>query len=298
MLSRINNKPEFSQSRMQIIKTVSELNQQVEQWKSEGYKIVFVPTMGNLHAGHLQLIKHAHTCGDKVVCSIFVNALQFDREEDLQTYPRTPEQDLAELENEKVDLVFMPEHEEVYADKHKPRQPIVKHPLNQELCGEYRPGFFDGIVEVVARLFAMVNPDVAVFGEKDYQQLIIIKQLVKDLGMAIQIASVPTQREQDGLAYSSRNAYLDKEQRRKASHLYAALQSVRTQIESGFLDYDALENQAMGQLALAGFKPDYVVIRDAADLGDPAYATDSIVILAAAWLGKARLIDNILLQIS
>ena len=283
---------------MKIFSTVSELRQQIEHWKSEGDKIVFVPTMGNLHAGHMQLVKHAHRCGDKVICSIFVNALQFDRKEDLQTYPRTPEQDLAELENEKVDLVFMPEHEVVYAEKYKPKHGVPKHPLNQEFCGVYRPGFFDGIVEVVARLFAMVNPNVAVFGEKDYQQLIIIKQLVKDLGLDIDIASVPTQREEDGLAYSSRNAYLNAEERSKAKHLYAALQRVKTQIESGFRDYDALENQAMGQLSLAGFKPDYVAIRDAADLGSPAYATDSIVILAAAWLGKARLIDNILLQIA
>ena len=283
---------------MQVIKTVFELKHQVEQWKSEGCNIVFVPTMGNLHAGHLQLVKHAHHYGEKIICSIFVNALQFDREEDLQTYPRTPEEDLAELEKENVDLVFMPEHEEVYAEKHKPKIPIIKHPLNQELCGVYRPGFFDGIVEVVARLFAMVEPDAAVFGEKDYQQLIIIKQLVKDLDMKIEIVSVPTQREHDGLAYSSRNAYLDDQQRQKANHLYDALQRVKTQIESGFLDYHALENQAMGQLALAGFKPDYVAIRDASDLGDPAYATDFIVILGAAWLGKARLIDNVLLQIS
>ncbi|MEM7402362.1 MAG: pantoate--beta-alanine ligase [Pseudomonadota bacterium] len=283
---------------MKIFSTVSELRQQMELWKSTGNKIVFVPTMGNLHAGHMQLIKHAHRCGNKVVCSIFVNALQFDRKEDLQTYPRTPEQDLAGLENEKVDLVFMPEHDEVYAEEHKPKNEIPKHPLNQELCGVYRPGFFDGIVEVVARLFAIVNPDVAIFGEKDYQQLIIIKQLVKDLGFAIQVVSVPTQREHDGLAYSSRNVYLNAEERPNACHLYVALQRVKTQIESGFRDYDALENQAMGQLSLAGFKPDYVAIRDAADLGDPAYATDSIVILGAAWLGKARLIDNILLQIS
>ncbi len=281
---------------MRVVKTVAELRQQVKVWKSEHEKIVFVPTMGNLHAGHLALIKHAHTFGDKIVCSIFVNALQFERDEDLQTYPRTPEQDIEALESEDVDLVFMPEHDEVYAEKHKPKNVIPKHPINQELCGEYRPGFFDGIVEVVARLFDMVTPDVAVFGEKDYQQLVIIKLLVEDLSLPIKIESVATQREEDGLAYSSRNAYLNPQERTKARHLHAALMHVKTQIESGFKNFEALEQQAMGQLSLAGFQPDYVAIRDAVDLGNPAYATDSIVILGAAWLGKARLIDNLLLQ--
>ncbi len=281
---------------MFTVNTVAELRKKISAWKSQGKKIVFVPTMGNLHIGHMALVKHAHRCGDKVVCSIFVNALQFDRNEDLNAYPRTPDQDLAALENENVDLVFMPTHEEVYAEENKPKKVIPKHPLNQELCGEYRPGFFDGIVEVVARLFNMVTPDVAVFGEKDYQQLIIIKLLVANLGLPIKIESVATQREEDGLAYSSRNSYLSAEERAKAKHLHAALMSVKTQIKSGFKNFEALEDQAMGQLSLAGFRPDYVAIRDAEDLANPAYATDSIVILAAAWLGKARLIDNLLLQ--
>ena len=180
---------------MLIVHSVAELRQQIELWKSQGEKIVFVPTMGNLHVGHLALVQHAHQCGDKVVCSIFVNALQFDRDDDLKAYPRTPEQDLAALKNENVDLVFMPEHEEIYAEENKPKKIIPKHPLNQELCGEYRPGFFDGIVEVVARLFYMVTPNVAVFGEKDYQQLVIIKLLVADLELPIKIESVATQRE-------------------------------------------------------------------------------------------------------
>ena len=282
---------------MQVVNTVAELRQQVQAWKSKQEKIAFVPTMGNLHAGHLALVKHAHTCGNKIVCSIFVNALQFDRDKDLQAYPLTPEQDLEALKSEDVDLVFMPEHDDVYAEKHKPKKVIPKHPINQELCGEYRPGFFDGIVEVVARLFDMVAPDVAVFGEKDFQQLVIIKLLVEDLRLPIKIESVATQREEDGLAYSSRNVYLSSEERAKARHLYAALKHVKTQIESGFNDFEALEQQAMGQLSLAGFQPDYVAIRDAEDLGNPEYATDSIVILGAAWLGKARLIDNLLLQI-
>ncbi|MEJ2116270.1 MAG: pantoate--beta-alanine ligase, partial [Gammaproteobacteria bacterium] len=198
---------------MQTVTTVAELRQQIDTWKNQGNTIVFVPTMGNLHAGHLALVKHAHNCGDKVVCSIFVNALQFDRSEDLKAYPRTPEQDLAALRSKNVDLVFMPEHNDVYSEEQKSPLDIPKYPLNEQLCGKYRPGFFDGIVEVVARHFNIVTPDVAVFGEKDYQQLIIIKQLVEDMGYPIQIEQVPTKREEDGLAYSSRNSYLNPKQR-------------------------------------------------------------------------------------
>ncbi|NNC66768.1 MAG: pantoate--beta-alanine ligase [Gammaproteobacteria bacterium] len=281
---------------MQVVKTVADLRQQINSLKKQGNKIVLVPTMGNLHAGHLALMKHAHRCGDRVVCSIFVNALQFDRSEDLQAYPRTPEQDLAALEDENVDLVFMPAHEEVYAEEHKPKQDIPKHALNEQLCGKYRPGFFDGIVEVVARLFHIINPDVAVFGEKDYQQLIIIKRLVQDMGFPILIESVATQREEDGLAYSSRNSYLSLNERVQAKQIYETLLVVKTQLEAGSQDFVAIEKQAMDQLAKAGFRPDYVAIRNAKGLESASYGTDFIVILVAAWLGKARLIDNLLLQ--
>jgi pantoate--beta-alanine ligase len=282
---------------MQVVTTVAELRQLISGWKSQDEKIVFVPTMGNLHAGHLALMQHAHSCGDKVVCSIFVNALQFDRSEDLQAYPRTPEQDLVALEKEHVDVVFMPDHEEVYAEKNKPKQKIPKHSLNQQLCGEYRPGFFDGIVEVVARLFHIVCPDVAIFGEKDYQQLIIIQRLVKDMGFPIHVEPVRTQREKDGLAYSSRNSYLTTQERSIAKQLYATLLEIKAQIESGSKDFIAIEKWAMGQLSLAGFQPDYVAIRNARNLEPATYATDFIAVLAAAWLGKARLIDNLLLRI-
>ena len=281
---------------MQVVTTVAELRQQINAWKDQSNKVVLVPTMGNLHAGHLTLIKQAHTFGDKVVCTIFVNALQFDRNEDLKAYPRTPEQDLTALQEEGVDLVFMPEHEEVYAQENQLSQEIPRRELNQQLCGEYRPGFFDGIVEVVARLFYMVNPDVAVFGEKDYQQLVIIKHLVKDLNLPIQIESVATQRETDGLAYSSRNSYLSKEERTNAKQLYDVLQEAKAQIEAGSVEYEVIEKQAMQQLTAAGFRPDYVAVRNARDLEPVAYDTDFIVILAAAWLGGTRLIDNLLLH--
>ncbi len=281
---------------MQTLTTIAELRKQVAEWKNHGNKIVLVPTMGNLHRGHLTLMQHAHECGDKVVCSIFVNALQFDRNEDLIAYPRTPEQDLAALQAEKVDLVFMPEHEEIYAKEHQPLKEIPKHPLNGQLCGKFRPGFFDGIVEVVARLFHIITPDVAVFGEKDFQQLTIIKRLVADMGFPIFIAQVPTQREDDGLAYSSRNSYLSSSERAQAKLIYETLLKIKTQIESGSQSFDAIEKQAMERLSQTGFRPDYVTIRDAKNLEPASYSTDFIVVLAAAWLGKARLIDNLLLQ--
>lgn len=285
---------------MQVVTTVAELRQQIEVWRGQGDKIVLVPTMGNLHLGHLALVKHAHACihnaATKVVCSIFVNALQFDRNEDLKAYPRTLEEDLAALKNENVDLVFTPEHEEVYAKENQPQQDIPKRDLNQQFCGIYRPGFFDGIVEVVARLFHMVKPDVAVFGEKDLQQLIIIKYLVKDLDMPIRIESVATQREADGLAYSSRNSQLSAEKRVVAKHLYKVLLEAKAQIEAGSKDFETIEKHAMQQLEMIGFKPDYIAIRDANDLEPATYSTDFIVILAAAWLGNTRLIDNLLLH--
>lgn len=281
---------------MQTVTTVAELRKQIAVWKKQGSKIALVPTMGNLHDGHLSLIKHAHQCGEKVVCSIFVNALQFDRNEDLKAYPRTPEQDLAALQAEKVDLVFMPEHEEVYAEEHQPQKEIPKHSLNDQLCGKFRPGFFDGIVEVVARLFHIVNPDVAVFGEKDFQQLTIIKRLVEDMGFPIQIEQVATQREEDGLAYSSRNSYLSSSERVQAKQIYETLLYVKTQIELGSQPFEVIENRAMEALIEAGFRPDYVTIRNAKNLEPASYGADFIVVLVAAWLGKARLIDNLLLQ--
>lgn len=281
---------------MQTVTTVAALRQQISAWKLNSDKIIFVPTMGNLHEGHLALINNAKTLSGKVICSIFVNALQFDREEDLQAYPRTPQQDLAALQNAKVDLVFMPEHKEIYSEQNQIRIDVPDNPLNQQLCGKFRPGFFNGIVEVVTRLFQIVTPDVAIFGEKDYQQLIIIRQLVKDLGLQIKIEQVPTQRDADGLAFSSRNTYLTQAERKLASQLYTVLVDLKNQIEDGNRDFEALEKYGMEQLTKAEFRPDYVAIRNAENLEPPDYDTDYIVILAAAWLGKARLIDNVLLQ--
>ena len=281
---------------MQTVATVAALCRQISLWRKQGERIVLVPTMGNLHAGHLALVRHAGRCGSKIVCSIFVNSLQFDRQEDLATYPRTPAEDLDALEHEHTDLVFMPKHDEVYSDQHCIQKSLPENPLNQQLCGAFRSGFFDGVVEVVARLFRMASPDVAVFGEKDYQQLVIIKQLVKDLEMAIQIEQVPTQRENDGLAFSSRNAYLSPLERALVPQLYAELVRVEHQVKNGLRTFALLESQALERLQRAGFRPDYVAIRDATTLKHASDETGFVAILAAAWLGKARLIDNVLVR--
>ena len=281
---------------MQTISMVVELRRQVSKWKENNKKIIFVPTMGNLHAGHMALIDYAKSCSGKVICSIFVNALQFDREEDLNAYPRTLQQDLAALQDADVDAVFTPEHDEIYQKQNELAKELPKIPLNQELCGKYRPGFFDGIVEVVTRLFNIVKPDIAVFGEKDYQQLVIIKQLVTELALPIQIKQVVTQREEDGLAFSSRNSYLNVADRKIAPKLYEELMNLKNLIEEGRRDFNALEVKAVNALQEAGFSPDYVAIRNGQDLSKPRYDTDFIAILAAAWLGNARLIDNVLLH--
>lgn len=279
---------------MQTVATVAALRQCIRVWKQDDKKIAFVPTMGNLHRGHLALVEHAKSRAGKVVCSIFVNTLQFDNEEDLRAYPRTPQRDVQALRKADVDLVFMPEHEEIYG-----RETVIdipENPLRQQLCGKFRPGFFDGVVAVVARLFHVVTPDIAVFGEKDYQQLVIIKQLVRDSMLPIQIEQVAVQREADGLAYSSRNVYLTTAERQQAPRLYAVLTGLKEQIRSGSRQFDSLEKQGMEQLKAKGFRPDYVAIRDGGNLEVPHRDAEFIVILAAAWLGKARLIDNVLLR--
>lgn len=278
---------------MQTVVTVADLRRQISSWRTQGERIVLVPTMGNLHDGHLALVRHAARCGGKIVCTIFVNRLQFDRPEDLAAYPRTPREDLEALRRENTDLVFMPEHDEVYAEQHRVRKSLPATPLYRQLCGRFRPGFFEGVAEVVSRLFHMTDPDVAVFGEKDYQQLVIIRQLVKDLGLAIQIEPVATQREPDGLAFSSRNAYLDPQERAMAPQLHAELVRVGERIRRGQRTFALMESQATERLQRAGFRPDYVAVREAETLESAAHETRDMAILAAAWLGKARLIDNI-----
>jgi pantoate--beta-alanine ligase len=255
--------------------------------------------MGNLHAGHLQLVRHAKTMAECVVVSIFVNPMQFGPNEDFASYPRTRDADRAALQDEAADLLFMPDVQEIYAGGDVGQVTRVEVPgFEADLCGQFRPGFFTGIATVVTGLFNRVQPDCAVFGEKDYQQLVMIKRMVRDLCMPIEVHGVATLREADGLAMSSRNGYLDVDQRARAVRLYQILCGVKADLEAGRGDIDSLEQQAMGSLAEAGFKPDYVSIREQDSLKVPNPQATQLIVLAAATMGTTRLIDNIKISIA
>lgn len=249
--------------------------------------------MGNLHKGHATLVARAREHADKVVVSIFVNPLQFGPNEDFNTYPRTPIEDHALLDEYHADLLFAPEVSDMYPQNSQPHTVVHVPELSEILCGAVRPGHFVGVATVVAKLFNIVQPDVALFGEKDYQQLAIIKRMAVDLCMPLQVIGVPTVRETDGLAMSSRNRYLNAEQRRLAPHIYAALNSVEKQLLQGQRNFSSLEQAADAQLRQAGFVPDYVSIRDADNLQLPTSQSRKLVVLTAARLGRARLIDNV-----
>lgn len=280
---------------MITVETVADLRQQVAEWRADGQRIALVPTMGNLHQGHLELMRRAQSLGDRVVASIFVNPLQFSAGEDLDAYPRTMLDDADKLSSIGVDLLFAPSDAEVYP---KPllEQTIVMVPgLSELLCGESRPGHFTGVTTVVCKLFNMVQPDIAVFGLKDYQQLMLIRQMVADLCIPVQIEGIPTVREVDGLARSSRNGYLTDAERAIAPMLYKTLQETAEALKSmgGRGGYSELVKQAKGRLSAAGLRPDYFAIYRAADLQRPKEGDLELVIVAAAHLGKARLIDNL-----
>lgn len=248
--------------------------------------------MGNLHAGHASLVTLAKTLGDRVVTSVFVNPLQFGPQEDYAQYPRTPREDAALFDKTGVDLLFMPQVSEMYPHGQQAvTQVAIPSQLSTILCGEFRPGHFVGVATVVAKLLNIVQPDVAVFGEKDFQQLAVIRQLVSDLCMPIEIVGAPTRREPDGLAMSSRNRYLSLEERGVAPVIHATLLAARAKIEKG-VDIDRVEREGREALASAGLRPDYFSVRDANTLLAPVTTTRAFVILTAAHLGKARLIDN------
>ena len=266
-------------------------------WRATGARIGFVPTMGNLHAGHLKLIEVARARCERVVASIFVNPLQFGPSEDFARYPRTPEADCAALAGASTDLVFMPAVATLYPRPLEQLTRVNVPQLGAILEGAHRPGHFDGVTTVVARLFNLVQPDVAVFGEKDWQQLAIIRRMVVDLGWPIDIIGVPTVREPDGLALSSRNGYLSTEERAQAPGLARVLDVITERLHLGERDFAALERMAVEKLAAAGFRADYVSIRRQ-DLQPPAPTDAQLIILAAGWLGATRLIDNRLVSLS
>jgi pantoate--beta-alanine ligase len=283
---------------MDTVSTAGELRRVVRDWRRQDHRVAFVPTMGNLHAGHLQLVQHARASADRVVVSIFVNPTQFGPDEDYAAYPRTPDEDTRALTDAGVDLLFVPAVEEIYPPD-LVAAPYVEVPeIGSILCGEFRPGHFSGVATVVAKLFSLVQPDVAVFGEKDYQQLVVIRRMTRALCLPVVIEGLGTVREASGLAMSSRNRYLSDVERTTAATLYRVLCDVRAAVEGGASDYAALEAVAVAQLKRAGFRPEYVSIRRAADLAEPLPGDTRLRVLAAARLGQARLIDNIGISIS
>lgn len=262
-----------------------------------GERVAFVPTMGNLHAGHIKLVREAKRLAERVVVSIFVNPLQFGDNEDLDAYPRTPEEDQAMLREAGANLLFMPQESEVYPNGRDGVTFVEVPGISDILCGASRPGHFRGVATVVAKLFNMVEPELALFGEKDYQQLSVLRRMVTDLNMPIELIGVPTEREADGLAMSSRNGYLTPKEREVAPALYRELCVVAEKLRGGRQDYAAIEAEAGAALQQAGLCPDYIAIRQAAQLLPPEAGERGVVVLAAAYLGKARLIDNLLINI-
>lgn len=277
---------------MIVVSTLAELRRELEAARGALKRIGFVPTMGNLHAGHIRLIEIARQHADFVVASIYVNPLQFGPQEDFSAYPRTPDNDKRALADAGTDLLFMPDTEQIYP-RGMQAQTVVEVPgLSEELCGAFRPGHFKGVTTVVNRLFNLVQPQVAVFGKKDYQQLMLIRLMTLDLGMPIEIIGVDTVREADGLAMSSRNNYLQPTERAMAAGLYATLCASRDRVLRGET-LQQTEASAMKHLQDLGFRPDYVRIMRQQDLAPPTGADRRLVIVAAAWLGRTRLIDNL-----
>lgn len=277
------------------IATNARLRAEVTALRAQGKRIAFVPTMGNLHAGHRRLVEEARRRADAVVVSSYVNPLQFGPQEDFASYPRTPAEDRALLAHAGVDLLYAPDEREIYPRGRALQTQVEVPRLGDILCGAFRPGHFRGVATVVARLFNLVAPDVAVFGKKDYQQLLIIRLMVADLGLPIEIADVDIVRETDGLALSSRNNYLSTKERRAAPVLYATLKRVRERIQEG-APRTTVEQAAVTELQATGFRPDYVSVRRANDLSEPGPDDRALIVLAAARLGRTRLIDNLEFQ--
>jgi pantoate--beta-alanine ligase len=277
---------------MKIISSIEELRDQLRGQ----LRTAFVPTMGNLHEGHLSLMRLARKHGDPVVASIFVNRLQFGPNEDFDKYPRTFQADVDKLEKEGVYVLFAPTERDLYPE---PQEYRVRPPddLGNILEGEFRPGFFVGVTTVVLKLFSCVQPRVAVFGKKDYQQLMIVRNMSKQFALPTEIIAAETYRAEDGLALSSRNGYLSTQERAEAPALFRLLNEVAEEVRSGHLDVFELERKAMARLSERGWKPDYISIRKRADLQPPSAGdlakSEPLVVLAAAKLGTTRLIDNL-----
>lgn len=285
-------------TQLERVRTANAVREQVSAWRSAGERIALVPTMGNLHAGHLSLVDRAREMADRVVVSIFVNPTQFGRSEDIQSYPRTPVEDEALLvEQGRTDLLFMPSEQDIYPRGTTDMVTIKLPALADDLCGRFRPNHFSGVASVVLRFLNIVEPDLLVMGQKDYQQMILLTRMLEELHLTIELVPVATAREPDGLALSSRNQYLTAEERRLAPRLHATLVALAASLCDGGADFDTCRVAALDDLERSGFRPDYLELRDAGDLSvvaPTAYAQPRIL-MGAAWLGRARLIDNVLI---
>jgi len=280
------------------IQTVNKLRASIKAWREAGETVALVPTMGNLHQGHLSLVALAAQHADRVVVSIFVNPTQFGAGEDFARYPRTLEADARKLSRAHVDVLFAPTVDEMYPRGIEQATSVTVPGLSDDLCGKFRPGHFSGVTSVVGRLFNICMPDVAIFGQKDYQQLLVLQRMVEDLHFPVRLITGITEREPDGLAMSSRNNFLDAEQRATATVIYRSLEKLAEELRAGRRDYPALETAAAANIRAAGMEPDYVAVRDADSLAVPDSRAKRLVILAAARLAGVRLIDNVLLELS
>lgn len=269
------------------------LREIIGRWRRAGRSIAFVPTMGNLHGGHLSLLERARQVADRTVVSIFVNPIQFGAGEDYASYPSTLGEDSRKLQAAGLDLLFAPDLSQLYPGGIDSDTRVTVPELSSILCGRFRPGHFSGVATVVIKLLANVQPDVALFGEKDYQQLLVIRRMVNDLCIPVDIVGMPVVREPDGLAMSSRNGYLSSEERQRAPLIYRSLQAAAEKLRRGQADFAAIEEAGMTALREGGFRPEYFSVRRSEDLGEPGRNDRCLSILVAAWLGRARLIDNV-----
>ena len=281
---------------MEICRRFSDIRSTVSRWRAAGERVVFVPTLGNLHQGHLELVQLAALHGQRTVVSIFVNPLQFGKNEDYALYPRTLDTDIGKLESVDCNALFCPTDREIYPNGVEEQTTVAVPTMTNILCGATRPGHFTGVTTIVAKLFTIVQPDAAVFGIKDFQQLAIVKRMVQDLCMPIDIIEAPVTRADDGVALSSRNGYLNAQERAIAPALYRVLCAARDRILSGDHRYPLVEAEARVELLRAGFLPDYFSVRCARTL-EAAAGEQVLAILAAAWLGRTRLIDNVTLSL-
>lgn len=282
---------------MKTVHTLDELRAETHRWKQAGNSIALVPTMGNLHAGHLSLLREARRLADRTVVSIFVNPIQFGKGEDYEKYPSTLADDQEKLAAEGLDLLFAPDLRQLYPAGMETDTRVTVPEISNILCGQFRPGHFSGVATVVSKLFINTMPDYALFGEKDYQQLLVIKRMGKDLCFPIEIIGMPIMREADGLAMSSRNAYLDPVQRGKASLIYQLLKESAARLTQHPDELLEIEVAALTRLSAAGFRPEYFTARRAVDLSPPTPGDKQLILLAAAWLGGARLIDNLRVEL-